>query len=89
MSVLWTIIVVAVLIGVALLFIVDALQQRTVAAKIAALLVVVGGAMFGAELWTPWVPIMVLVVATLLGIAGRLDDGPRRRTGDGSVDPLH
>jgi lysylphosphatidylglycerol synthetase-like protein (DUF2156 family) len=82
MDVLWTIVVAFVLVGVALLFIVDALQQRTVMARIAALLVLVGGVLAGAELGTPWAPLAVLVLAFCLGVAGRLgtedDDGARR-----------
>ena len=72
MDVLWSIIVVVVLAGVALLFIVDALQQRTVSARIAALLVLLGGVLAGAELWTPWVPLTILVIGLGLGVAGRL-----------------
>jgi hypothetical protein len=81
--VIWTAIVVVVLAGVALLFIADALQQRTVPARIAAFLTLGAGILLGAEVLTPWLPLAVLVVALCLGVAGRLGSdseraGPRR-----------
>lgn len=73
MDVLWTIFVTLALVVVALLFIVDALQQRSAMEKVAGLLVLVAGGLFGAELWTPWIPLGVLALAFALGIAGRAD----------------
>lgn len=82
MGVVWTIFVTLALVGVALLFIVDALQQRSTMATVAGLLALVAGGLYGAELWTPWVPLGVLALAFALGIAGRAASPPpadRRR----------
>jgi lysylphosphatidylglycerol synthetase-like protein (DUF2156 family) len=69
---IWGAVVVVVLVGVALLFIADALQQRTVPARIAAFLTLGAGVLLGAELLAPWLPLAVLALAFCLGVAGRL-----------------
>jgi hypothetical protein len=71
-DVIWSAIVAVVLAGVALLFVADALQQRTLPARIAAFLTLGAGVLLGAELLTPWLPLAVLAVAFCLYVAGRL-----------------
>jgi hypothetical protein len=76
---LWTILVVVVLAGVVLLFIVDAIQERTTWARAAAFVTLAAGVTAGMELSTPWLPLALIVVAVGLGVAGRVGDRARQR----------
>jgi hypothetical protein len=78
-DVLWSVVVVLVLLGVALVFIADALTEKTTSARVGAFAAIASGLAFGAELWKPWLPWGLLVLAVALYIAGHTS----RRTNRG------
>jgi hypothetical protein len=79
-DVVWNVLVVAILAGVALLFIVDAVSQPTVWARVAALVAIAAGIVAGLEVAGPWLPIGLIVAALALWVAGRRSEAQQRQS---------
>jgi hypothetical protein len=67
---LWTILGLVVIAIVLLLFVADALSERTPGARIAAFITVAAGVAQGGELWRPWLPLGLLASAIAFYIVG-------------------
>lgn len=72
---LWTVFVIIVLAGLALLLLVDLLRERSTAARIAGLLALVVGGLYGAEILDAWQVLIALVVVVGLYVTGRRREG--------------
>jgi hypothetical protein len=70
-DVVWNVLVVAILAAVALLFIVAAVSQPTVWARVAAFVTIAAGIVAGLEVAAPWLPIGLIVAAVALWVTGR------------------
>jgi hypothetical protein len=76
----WDVLVIAILAGVALLFVVDAMSEPTVWARVAAFTAIAAGIVAGLEVGGPWLPVGMLVVAFALWVAGRRSESPKRHS---------
>ena len=79
-EVVWNVLVVAILAGVALLFIVDAVSQPTMGARVAAFVAIAAGIVTGLEVAGPWLPIGLILVAAAFWVAGRRSEARQRQS---------